>query len=43
MSKYKKYQWMLLLVLVSIVAGGSLDLINDLYFTDQIAFRNLAT
>jgi len=35
MSKYKKYQWMLLLVLVSIVAGGGLDLINDLYFTDQ--------
>lgn len=30
MSKYKKYEWLLLLVLVSIVVGSTFDLFVDL-------------
>lgn len=35
MSKYKKYEWLLLLVLVSIVAGSSYGLIRDIYSPQQ--------
>lgn len=39
MSKYKKYEWLLLLVLVSIIAGSSYDLIRDLYFTTDQTYK----